>query len=271
MSRSTSYGLGLRVLVNGAWGFAATNRVEPAPARARRRTGRRDRQAPTPCSPTRKVVARQRRQGRDDLDERVQARSVRGAARNQDRVPDEAERDGAGRAGRQLRQLADAVRRRAEVLRLERRLAHHAAAGAHLSAVHAPRPPIAPAAISRRAPSSIARSCVGYEYVEDYPWLRDAEKAGHEVVEKLKVEARRRRPLRHRRRSVAAVPRDSRIGRPLDRARSLARLGSEHGGHELPQGRPTPASCASARRSSTSSAIARSPAASRPPATTTRA
>src|ERR671913_131186 len=34
VSRSTSYGLGLRVLVNGAWGFAATNRVAPASARA---------------------------------------------------------------------------------------------------------------------------------------------------------------------------------------------------------------------------------------------
>src|SRR5688500_11881351 len=34
MSRSTSYGLGLRVLVNGAWGFAATNRGEPGAARA---------------------------------------------------------------------------------------------------------------------------------------------------------------------------------------------------------------------------------------------
>src|SRR6187455_3819433 len=33
VSRSTSYGLGLRVLVNGAWGFAATNRVEPGAAR----------------------------------------------------------------------------------------------------------------------------------------------------------------------------------------------------------------------------------------------
>ena len=28
---------------------------------------------------------------------------------------------------------------------------------------------------------------VGYEYVEDYPWLQDAEQAGHEVVEKLKA------------------------------------------------------------------------------------
>ena len=34
VSRSTSYGLGLRVLVNGTWGFAATNLVEPASARA---------------------------------------------------------------------------------------------------------------------------------------------------------------------------------------------------------------------------------------------
>ena len=33
VSRSMSYGLGLRVLVNGAWGFAATNRVEPGAAR----------------------------------------------------------------------------------------------------------------------------------------------------------------------------------------------------------------------------------------------
>ena len=33
VSRSTSRGLGLRVLVNGAWGFAATNRLEPAAAR----------------------------------------------------------------------------------------------------------------------------------------------------------------------------------------------------------------------------------------------
>ena len=34
VSRGTSYGFGLRVLVNGAWGFAAANQVEPAAARA---------------------------------------------------------------------------------------------------------------------------------------------------------------------------------------------------------------------------------------------
>src|SRR5688572_2320066 len=34
VSRSSSYGLGLRVLVDGVWGFAASNRVEPAAARS---------------------------------------------------------------------------------------------------------------------------------------------------------------------------------------------------------------------------------------------
>src|SRR5918993_5471604 len=34
VSRSTSFGLGLRVLVDGTWGFASTNVVEPAAARA---------------------------------------------------------------------------------------------------------------------------------------------------------------------------------------------------------------------------------------------
>ena len=28
---------------------------------------------------------------------------------------------------------------------------------------------------------------LGYEYIEDYPWIADAEKAGHEVIEKLKA------------------------------------------------------------------------------------
>ena len=100
-----------------------------------RRTGYRDRPRQRPPDHA-EGRARQCRQGRDLVDQPDQTRSVRGAARNQDRVPDEAERNRDGGAGRQLRQLADPVRRRAEVLRLERRVAHHPAAGAHLSAVH---------------------------------------------------------------------------------------------------------------------------------------
>ncbi len=34
VSRSASYGMGLRVLVDGAWGFAAINKVDPGSARA---------------------------------------------------------------------------------------------------------------------------------------------------------------------------------------------------------------------------------------------
>ena len=93
------------------------------------------------------------------------------------------------------------------------------------------------------------------------------ERSGREA----EVEAGRARQVRHRGRSVAAVPRHSRVGRPLDRARSLARLGSEHGRAPASSSRATPASCASAPRSSTSSAIARSPADSPRPASTTRA
>ena len=39
VSRSTSYGMGLRVLVNGAWGFAATQRGRPGLGAQRRRAG----------------------------------------------------------------------------------------------------------------------------------------------------------------------------------------------------------------------------------------
>ena len=157
VSRSTSYGLGLRVLVNGAWGFAATNRVEPGAARAVAEQAVAIARANAVLA-SRKVGARQRRQGRDDVDQRLQARSVRGAARNEDRVSDEAERNGPGRVGRLLRQLAGAVRRRTEVLRLERRLANHAAAGADLSAVqHHRRRPRA-AETFKPAPSSIGRN-----------------------------------------------------------------------------------------------------------------
>ena len=48
-------------------------------------------------------------------------------------------------------------------------------------------PPIAPAATSRRAPSSIARSCSATSTSRTIRGSQDAEKAGHEVVEKLKA------------------------------------------------------------------------------------
>ena len=269
VSRSTSYGLGLRVLVNGAWGFAATQPRRAGAARAAAEQAVAIARANARAGHAQGRAGR-RRQGRRHVDQRLQARSVRGAARNQDRVPDEAERDGAGRAGRELRQLAAAVRRRAEVLRLERGIADHPAAGAHLSAVHDHRR----RSRQRRLPDARRRRSRAAGRLRVRRGLsvaarrREGRPRGGREAE---GEARRARPLRHRRRSVAAVPGHPRIGRPLDRARSRARLGSEHGRHQLPQaGRRRQAPLRRAA-SSTWSAIARSPAASRPPASTTRA
>ena len=75
-------------------------------------------------------------------------------------------------------------------------------------------------------------------------------------------EAHRPRPLRHRRRSVAAVPGDPRVGGPLDGARPRAGVGGEHRPAPASSSLATPASSASATPSSTWWPIARSPAAS---------
>ena len=175
--------LGLRVLVNGAWGFAATNAWSRRGAR-RRGPGRghRARQRHAGLA---EGGARRRRQSRDHLEQPDQARSVRGAARHQDRVPDEAQRSGDGREGRQLRQLADSVRRRAEILSPPAKVRESRSGWCAPIRNSASPPPIAPAAISRPAPWSIAPSCSATNTSRTTRGLRDAEKAGHEVVEKL--------------------------------------------------------------------------------------
>ena len=102
--------------------------------------------------------ARQRRQGGDHLDERLQARSVRRAARHQDRVSDEAERNGAGRR----RASASSARRccsstnRSSSPRAKARASRSGWCAPTRSS--APPPPTAPAATFRPAPSSIARN-----------------------------------------------------------------------------------------------------------------
>ena len=186
VSRSTSRGLGLRVLVDGAWGFAATNRVEPVGRPHRRRAGGGDR-ARQRGAHLAQGRARQRRQGDDHVDERVQARSVRRAARHQDRVPDEAERDRTRRspASRSSARRCSSSTSRSTSPRARARASRSGWSAPIRSS--RPLPPTARAATSRRASVVDRAQLVGYEYVEDYPWLPDAEKAGHEVVEKLKA------------------------------------------------------------------------------------
>ena len=93
-------------------------------------------------------------------------------------LPDEAERNRAGGAGRHLRQLADPVRGRAEVLCLELK---DRGSSQRLVRTYPQFSTTAADRATRRFPDArrwwIARKLVGYEYVEDYPWLarrRDA-------------------------------------------------------------------------------------------------
>ena len=213
---------------------------------------------------------RRRRQGRRHLDQRLQARSVRGAARRQDRVPDEAQRGGAGRAGRQLRQLAGAVRRRAEVLRLERRLADH-------QRLVRTYPQFTTTAADRASGDFQTRvvvdraQLVGYEYVEDYPWLRRRRKGRPRSGREAEGEAGRGRAATTSssiRRSCSWPSTNRSATRPSSIARSAGKRTWPAPASSTPA---TPASCASAPRSSTWSATAPSPAASPPRASTTRA
>ncbi len=158
VSRSTSYGLGLRVLVNGAWGFAATNRVDPAAARAAADQAVAIARANAVLA-TRKVVLA--------AADRVVTTWANPITRDPFEVPLETKtaflmalnEKALGRGGREFRQLAAAVRRRAEVLRVERGLAHHASGWCVPTRSSRPPPPTAPPATSRPAPWSIAPSC----------------------------------------------------------------------------------------------------------------
>ena len=111
---------------------------------------------------------------------------------------------------------------------------------------------------------------LGYEYVEDDPWLQDAEQAGHEVVEKLKA-----KPAVPGRYDIVVDPSQlflaihESVGHSTELDRALGWEANMAGTSFL---KPTDAGkLRSARRSSTWSRIAPSRVAWPRPATTTRA
>ena len=185
VSRSTSRGFGLRVLVNGAWGFAATNRVEPAAALAAAEQAVAIARANAVLT-SRKVVlagadrvvttwtsAFKRDPFEVPLDDKIA-------------VPDEAQRHGAGRrpaCRSSARRCCSSTSR--STSRRARDRASRSGWCAPTRSSAPPRPTATSGDFQTRAVVDRAQ-LVGYEYVEDYPWLQDAEKAGHEVVEKLK-------------------------------------------------------------------------------------
>jgi len=183
VSRSTSYGLGLRVLVNGTWGFAASNLVAAASARAAADQAVAIARANAALT-TRKVVLANADKvvttwanpiKRDPFEVPLETKIAFLMTLNEAAlaVP------GVSFINSQL-QFVDEQKYFAssEGSRITQRLVRT-------------YPQFTTTAADRAAGDFQTRAVVdrakllGYEYVEDYPWLQDAERAGHEVVEKL--------------------------------------------------------------------------------------
>ncbi len=184
VSRSTSYGLGVRVLVDGAWGFSATNTVEPGAARAAAQQAVAIARANTRLT-TRKVVLA-------NADTAV-TNWTSAFKRDPFEVPLEAKTAF-------LMSLNDAALAvpgvtfvSSQILFVDEQKYLASSEGSRITQrLVRTYPQFSVTAADRAAGDFQTRpvvdraQLVGYEYVDDYPWLRDAEKAGHEVVEKLK-------------------------------------------------------------------------------------
>jgi TldD protein len=184
VSRSTSRGLGLRVLVNGAWGFAATNRVEPAAARAAAE------QAVAIARANAALVTRKVELAAAD-------KVVTAWTSAFTRDPFEVPLDTKIAFLMKLNEAALAVPGvsfiNSQVLFVDEQKYFASSEGSRITQrLVRTYPQFSVTAADRASGDFQSRpvvdraQLVGYEYVEDYPWLRDAEKAGHEVVEKLK-------------------------------------------------------------------------------------
>jgi TldD protein len=185
VSRSASYGMGLRVLVNGAWGFAATNRVEPAAARSLAEQAAAIARANAILA-SRKVVLAPA--------DRVVASWSNPIKRDPFDVPLETKTAF-------LLKLNDAALAvpgvsfvNSQVLFVDEQKYFASSEGSRITQrLVRTYPQFSVTAADRAAGDFQTRPVVdrakllGYEYVEEYPWLQDAQKAAHEVVEKLKA------------------------------------------------------------------------------------
>jgi TldD protein len=183
VSRSTSYGFGLRVLVDGAWGFAASNLVDPGAAKTAAEQAVAIARANAILA-TRKVVLANADKvvttwtsafKKDPFDVPLETKIAFLLKLNQTAlVP------GVSFVNSQIL-FADEQKffASSEGSRITQRLVRT-------------YPQFTTTAADRASGDFQTRGVVdrakllGYEYVEEYPWLADAEKAGHEVVEKLK-------------------------------------------------------------------------------------
>ncbi len=183
VSRSTSYGLGLRVLVNGAWGFAATNHVEPGAARS---------VADHAVAIARANAALASRKVALASADTVTTSWTSAFKRDPFEVP----LDTKIAFLLKLNEAALAVRGvsfvSSQVLFVDEQKFFASTEGSRITQrLVRTYPQFSTTAANRDSGDFQTRAVVdraqlvGYEYLDDYPWLRDAERAGHEVVEKL--------------------------------------------------------------------------------------
>lgn len=185
VSRSASYGLGLRVLVNGAWGFAATNRVEPAAARQAADQAVAIARANAILA-TRKVVLA-------PVDP-VVTTWTSAFKRDPFEVPLDAKIDFLLKLNETAFAVPGVSFVSSQILFVDEQKYFASSEGSRITQrLVRTYPQFATTAADRTTGDFQSRpvvdraQLVGYEYVEEYPWLRDAERAGHEVVEKLKA------------------------------------------------------------------------------------
>jgi TldD protein len=185
VSRSTSYGFGLRVLVNGAWGFAATNRVDPGAARTAAEQAVAIANANAVLA-TRKVTLA-------DAD-KVVATWTSAFKRDPFEVPLDTKIAFLMKLNETALAVPGVTFVSSQILFVDEQKFFASSEGSRITQrLVRTYPQFSTTAADRASGDFQARpvvdraQLVGYEYVEEYPWLRDAEKAGHEVVEKLKA------------------------------------------------------------------------------------
>lgn len=184
VSRSTSYGLGLRVLVNGAWGFAATNRVEPGAARTAAE------QAVAIARANAVLVSRKVVLANAD---RVEATWTSAFERDPFEVPLDTKIGFLMKLNETALAVSGVTFVSSQLLFVDEQKYFASSEGSRITQrLVRTYPQFTTTAADRASGDFQTRAVVdraqlvGYEYVEDHPWLREAEKAGHEVVEKLR-------------------------------------------------------------------------------------
>ena len=184
VSRSTSRGFGLRVLVNGSWGFASTNRVEPAAALAAAEQAVAIARANAVLTSRKVVLA---------AADRIVTTWTSAFKRDPFEVPLDAKIEFLMKLNDTALSVPGVSFVSSQVLFVNEQKYFASSEGSRITQRLVRTYPQFSATAADRASGDFQTRAVvdraqlvGYEYVDGYPWLRDAEQAAHEVVEKLK-------------------------------------------------------------------------------------